>query len=186
MVCHHEFTIRKIRRVETCINQIRILALQGQSLKGHFEDSPLALGLSNSTQNALFRFYAMQRSGAMTSKAKGLTISVTAETDAGCRRHMEDYLAVKLCPNEELSKLPHLKEQAYIGVFDGHGGKEAAKCARERLWDVIQSQPKYKLSDINSVKESLEEAFVALHKEMEPLRGEESSKVHKITKTWYL
>ena len=102
---------------------------------------------------------------------KGITISVTAETNAGSRRHMEDYLAVKLCPNEEFRKLPHLKEQAYIGVFDGHGGKEAAKCARERLWDIIQNQPKFKLSDINSIKESLEEAYVALHKEMEPLRG---------------
>ena len=105
--------------------------------------------------------------------SKGITISVTAETNAGCRRHMEDYLAVKLSPNEEFVSYPHLKEQAYIGVFDGHGGKEAAKCARERLWDVIQNQPKYKLSDVNSVKESLEEAYVALHEEMEPLRGEE-------------
>ena len=76
---------------------------------------------------------------------------------------MEDYLAVRLDP---------LKEQAYIGVFDGHGGKEAAKYARERLWDIIQSQPKYKLSDVSSVKESLQEAFLALHEEMEPLRGE--------------
>ena len=104
--------------------------------------------------------------------ARGITISVTAETNPGCRKHMEDYLAVKLSPTEELSQAPHLREQAYIGVFDGHGGKEAAKCARERLWDIIQSQPKYRLSDLASVKESLEEAFVALHSEMEPLRGE--------------
>ena len=86
---------------------------------------------------------------------------------------MEDYLAVKLAPNEEFSKLPHLRDQAYIGVFDGHGGKEAARCARERLWDIIQNQPKYRLPDINSVKESLEEAYLALHREMEPMRGEE-------------
>ena len=91
---------------------------------------------------------------------------------------MEDYLAVKLSPNEEFSNVPHLKEQAYIGVFDGHGGKEAAKCARERLWDVIQSQPKYKLADLTSVKESLEEAYVALHSEMEALRGETAHTVY--------
>ena len=84
---------------------------------------------------------------------------------------MEDYLAVKLAPSEDCSNIPHLREQAYIGVFDGHGGKEAAKCARERLWDTIQSQPKYRLSDIESVKESLQDAYVALHQEMEPLRG---------------
>ena len=85
---------------------------------------------------------------------------------------MEDYLAVKLCPNERLRQVPHLREQAYIGVFDGHGGKEAAKFARERLWEVIQDQPKYQMNDVESVCDSLREAFVALHREMEPLRGE--------------
>ena len=103
--------------------------------------------------------------------SKGITISVTAETNAGGRRHMEDYLAVKLCPNDRLRQVPHLREQAYIGVFDGHGGKEAAKFARERLWEVIQDQPKYQMNDIKSVCESLREAYEALHREMEPLRG---------------
>lgn len=103
--------------------------------------------------------------------SKGITISVTAETNAGGRRHMEDYLAVKLQPNEKLLQVPHLREQAFIGVFDGHGGKEAAKFAREHLWDVIQNQPKYRLNDVESVRESLREAFQALHRDMEPLRG---------------
>lgn len=102
---------------------------------------------------------------------KGITISVTAETNAGGRRHMEDYLAVKLCPNEELCKSPDLREQAFVGVFDGHGGKEAAKFARERLWDIIQTQPKYLSSDVEAIQESIQEAFVALHQEMEPLRS---------------
>ena len=104
--------------------------------------------------------------------AKGITISVTAETNSGGRRHMEDYLAVRLSPNESLQQHPDLREQAYIGVFDGHGGKEAAKFARERLWDLIQLQPKYLSTDMESIRESIEEAFVALHYEMEPLRGE--------------
>lgn len=104
--------------------------------------------------------------------AKGITISVTAETNSGGRRHMEDYLAVRLCPNESLQQHPELREQAYVGVFDGHGGKEAAKFARERLWDLIQLQPKYLSTDLESIQESIEEAFVALHHEMEPLRGE--------------
>ena len=104
--------------------------------------------------------------------AKGITISVTAETNSGGRRHMEDYLAVRLSPNESLRQHPDLREQAYIEVFDGHGGKEAAKFARERLWDLIQLQPKYLSTDMESIRESIEEAFVALHHEMEPLRGE--------------
>ena len=108
-----------------------------------------------------------------TAMSKGIKISVTAETNAGGRRHMEDYLAVKLYPNDRLRQVPHLREQSYIGVFDGHGGKEAAKFARERLWEVIQDQPKYQLNDVESVCESLREAYLAIHREMEPLRGKQ-------------
>ena len=67
----------------------------------------------------------------------GVTISVTAETDAGWRRHIEDNLDVSLAPNKTLKKIPGLRAQAFVGVFDGHGGKEAALYARERLWDLI-------------------------------------------------
>ena len=69
-----------------------------------------------------------------------ISIHVTGEMNPGCRCHMEDYITVTLCPNEELRSIPHLKEQAFIGVFDGHGRKEAAKFTIERLWDVIQAQ----------------------------------------------
>ena len=80
---------------------------------------------------------------------KAFTISVTTETNSGGKKHMEDYLSVKLAPNENLRQIPELREQAYVAVFDGHGGKEAAKYARERLWDTIQSQP---MSSINKAR----------------------------------
>ena len=102
---------------------------------------------------------------------KGVTISVTAETDAGKRRHMEDYLDVRLTPNETLKKIPALREQAFVGVFDGHGGKEAAMYARERLWDLIQEQPKFRSTERQTVVKAIEEAYWALHREMEPLRS---------------
>ena len=101
---------------------------------------------------------------------KGVTISVTAETDAGKRRHMEDYLDVRLAPNETLQKIPGLREQAFVGVFDGHGGKEAALYARERLWDLIQEQTKFRTTDRQQVVEAIEDAYWGLHKEMEPKR----------------
>ena len=115
------------------------------------------------------------------STCRGITISVTAETNAGGRRHMEDYIAVNLAPSEEsFNEVGYLREQAYVGVFDGHGGKEAAKCARERLWEIIQKQPKFRSSDLTCVTESIREGFVALHKEMEPQRGEAGPR-----STWY-
>ena len=45
----------------------------------------------------------------------------------GGRRHMEDYFAVKLEPFKET-------DEQVVGIFDGHGGKEAAKYAREALY----------------------------------------------------
>ena len=84
---------------------------------------------------------------------------------------MEDYLAVRLSPNEAMQRIPELREQAYIGVFDGHGGKEAAKFAREHLWDRIQRQPKYASADSSAILESIKDAYLELHREMEPLRG---------------
>lgn len=108
---------------------------------------------------------------------KGITISVTAETDAGKRRHMEDYLDVRLAPNETLKKIPALREQAFVGVFDGHGGKEAALYARERLWDLIQEQDKFRTTDQQKVMEAIQDAYWRLHKEMEPMRRTLSSLV---------
>lgn len=83
---------------------------------------------------------------------------------------MEDYLDVRLAPNETIQKIPSLREQAFVGVFDGHGGKEAALYARERLWDLIQEQTKFRTTDRQSVKEAIEDAYWGLHKEMEPMR----------------
>lgn len=114
---------------------------------------------------------------------KAITISVTAETNSGGRRHMEDYLAVCLAPNAAIRQIPELREQAYIGVFDGHGGKEAAKYARENMWDMIQCQPKYCSSDTNAVVESIRDAYLALHNKMEPLRGGSGSPVSAMNYT---
>ncbi len=102
---------------------------------------------------------------------KGVTLSVKAAKDAGKRGHMEDYFDVRLASDETLKKLPALREQAFVGVFDGHGGKEAALYARERLWDLIQEQTKFRSTDRQTVMKGIEEAYWALHREMEPLRS---------------
>ena len=101
----------------------------------------------------------------------GITISVTAETNAGGRRHMEDYVAVCLSPNDTLRDIPELREQAYVGVFDGHGGKEAAKYARENMWEVIQAQPQFRSTDVESVRQSIAKAYQELHNDMLNYRG---------------
>ena len=104
--------------------------------------------------------------------SSGVTISVTAETNAGGRKHMEDYIAVSLSPKESLLSNPEMREQAFVGVFDGHGGKEAAKYAREHLWSVIQDQVKFLTHDPQSVREAIRDAYIQLHRTMEESRGE--------------
>ena len=84
---------------------------------------------------------------------------------------MEDYLDVRMAPsNEALRSIPGLKEQAFVGVFDGHGGKEAALYARERLWDLIQEQSKFRTTDREKVAEAIRDAYWSIHREMEPMR----------------
>ena len=101
----------------------------------------------------------------------GVTITVTAEANAGCREYMEDYIAINLSTNETLQKIPEMKEQAYIGVFDGHGGKEAAEYACQHLWETIQNQPKFQTRNIDTVKEGISDAYLELHETMLANRG---------------
>ena len=83
---------------------------------------------------------------------------------------MEDYLDVQLSPNEALRSIPDLREQAFVGVFDGHGGREAALYARERFWDLVQEQKNFCTTDRELVAKAIRDAYLALHSEMEPLR----------------
>ena len=97
-------------------------------------------------------------------------ITVTAETDVGQRPHMEDYLDIKLSPSDALLQIPDWKDQVFVGVFDGHGGKEAALYVRKRLWDLVQEQSNFRTTDRQLVVEAIRDAYWALHGEMEPLR----------------
>ena len=56
------------------------------------------------------------------------TSDVFGDAHKGWRSHMEDRLVVEWQPG-----------QLFVGVFDGHGGKEAACYAMDHLFDNIQS-----------------------------------------------
>ena len=102
-----------------------------------------------------------------------IRISVNAEANSGGRPHMEDYVAVCMSPNDTLDipDIPELREQIYVGVFDGHGGNEAAKYARENLWQAIQTQPHFMSTDVESVRQSIAKAYQNLHNDMLNYRG---------------
>ena len=56
----------------------------------------------------------------------GLNLRVTGHCNQGGRRYMEDVFSVAYQQTEDEMDL----EYAFFGIFDGHGGKEAALFAK--------------------------------------------------------
>ena len=80
---------------------------------------------------------------------------------------MEDYIVLK---SETESK-----GQAFFAVFDGHGGKEAAKYARDNLWPAIKDSDGFDSSDPVKVAQAIAAGFVRTHEDMWKVRGESFS-----------
>lgn len=76
---------------------------------------------------------------------------------------MEDYTAVKLEAQHD--------SEAFFGVFDGHGGYNAALFARENLWNSIRKQKDFYSSDPNKVSKAIKEGFLQVHEAMWKERG---------------
>ena len=85
---------------------------------------------------------------------------VVYAADPGKRSYMEDCLRVELS-----------SDLGFVGVFDGHGGKEAASYVRDRLWDVIRAKENLFSTDYRLVKNAIVDSFLGLNREMHPLRG---------------
>ena len=86
------------------------------------------------------------------------SIRVSCNVNQGSKPYMEDFISVK--------------ENTFFGVFDGHGGKEAAKCVSEQLWDIIKGQPKFSESNPKSVMESLKTAHLLMNETLKGFRSE--------------
>ncbi|XP_057295372.1 protein phosphatase 1D-like [Hydractinia symbiolongicarpus] len=84
-------------------------------------------------------------------------LRVCSETNQGMRRYMEDEVSVVI---EEG------KRTAFLGVFDGHGGKEASIFARDNLYTNIKNQPGFYDTDAEKVKLAIRNGFVATHWQM--------------------
>ena len=67
-------------------------------------------------------------------------------------------------------------EYAYFGIFDGHGGREAAVYAKEHLMDHIVRQKGFWSDDDDTVLRAIHEGFVSTHHAM----WRELGKVEKI------
>lgn len=61
--------------------------------------------------------------------------------------------------SEDLSDL----EFAFFGIFDGHGGAEAAKFAKEHLMNNILAQKGFYSDDDDEVLKAIKEGYISTH-----------------------
>ena len=86
---------------------------------------------------------------------KGNVLRVCTETNQGKREYNED--AVSVVVEDEETRT------AFMGVFDGHGGKEAAILACNTLYHNITEQPGFNDENPEKVKDSIRKAFIKTH-----------------------
>ncbi|CAO1441834.1 unnamed protein product [Diamesa serratosioi] len=80
----------------------------------------------------------------------------------GGRKYMEDYFSVAYQQSPDGSDL----EFAYFGIFDGHGGNEASKFAKEHLMNHIVNLKGFWSDDDEDVKKAIREGFLSTHHAM--------------------
>ena len=61
--------------------------------------------------------------------------------------------------------------QVFVGLFDSHGGKEAAEYAVDHLWDNIQSFQEVESAEGDKVKLAIIQGFGKTHNDMWAARG---------------
>lgn len=63
----------------------------------------------------------------------------------------------------------------FFAIFDGHGGKNAAKYAKKNLWKILRSSEDFASDDPEKVKEAIRQAFLTTHSNMWNVLGKTSS-----------
>ena len=59
----------------------------------------------------------------------------------------------------------------FFAIFDGHGGKNAAKFAKKNLYKLLRSSMDFESEDPEKVKEAIREAFLKTHSNMRNVIG---------------
>ena len=83
---------------------------------------------------------------------------------------MEDVFSVAYQQTEDEKDL----EYAYFGIFDGHGGRDAAVYAKEHLMDHIVRQKGFWSEDDDEVLKAIHDGFVSTHHAMWKEYGNET------------
>ncbi|GFR06611.1 protein phosphatase 1D [Trichonephila clavata] len=88
-----------------------------------------------------------------------INLRVTGQSSQGGRRYMEDAFVVAYQQTEDKKDL----EYAFFGIFDGHGGREAAQYAKNNLLDNIVTLKQFWLDDDDMVLSAIRDGFLNTH-----------------------
>lgn len=98
----------------------------------------------------------------------GVNMRVTGHYSQGGRLHMEDKFSVAYQQTEDERDL----EYAYFGIFDGHGGSEAAAYAKDHLMEAIVRQKHFWSDDDADVLRAIRNGYMMTHMNMWKELGE--------------
>lgn len=98
----------------------------------------------------------------------GVNLRASAYLHQGDRRYMEDEFVAAYQRTADKKDI----EYAFFGIFDGHGGEEAAHYAKDHLMDNIVSQRTFWSDDDADVLEAIREGFIQTHMAMWKVVGE--------------
>ncbi|EDW26512.1 GL12942 [Drosophila persimilis] len=93
------------------------------------------------------------------SSTLGVNMRVTGQCSQGGRKYMEDQFSVAY----QESPLTHELEYAFFGIYDGHGGPEAALFAKEHLMLEIVRQKQFWSDNDEDVLKAIREGYIATH-----------------------
>lgn len=98
----------------------------------------------------------------------GVNLRASACLHQGDRKYMEDEFVVAYQRTADKKDI----EYSFFGIFDGHGGKEAAHFAKDHLMDNIVSQRAFWSDDDDDVLQAIREGFFQTHMAMWKELGE--------------
>ena len=76
----------------------------------------------------------------------------------GTRRYMEDIA--------QIERVNDPAKGTFFAIFDGHGGKNAARYAKKNLWKMLRSSDDFESDDPEKVKMAIRQAFLTTHQNM--------------------
>ncbi|XP_050434412.1 uncharacterized protein LOC126841798 [Adelges cooleyi] len=92
----------------------------------------------------------------------GVNLRVTGYCNQGGRKYMEDMFSVAYQQTPDMKDL----EYAFFGIFDGHGGSEAAAYAKDHLLDTIIKDDAFWSDDDKDVLRAIRNGYIATHIDM--------------------